>query len=51
MMRIEILLKKILKAMLIFSKDPSTMKVAVVKEMMTSRSLILLTRIIRKNSE
>jgi hypothetical protein len=44
-------MKKILKAMLIFSKDPSTMKETTGKEMMTNKNLILLTRTTRMSSE
>jgi hypothetical protein len=40
-------MKKTLKTMLIFSKDPSTMKAVTGKEMMTRRNLILLTRTTR----
>jgi hypothetical protein len=44
-------MKKILKTMLIFSKAPSTMKVATGKEMMTNKNLIILTRTTRMSSE
>jgi hypothetical protein len=44
-------MKKSLKAMLIFSKAPSTMKATTGKEMMTNKNLILLTRTTRMSSE
>jgi hypothetical protein len=37
-------MKKSLKAMLIFSKAPSTIKVAIGKEMTTNKNLIIFTR-------
>jgi len=40
-------MNKFLKDMLIFSKDPSTMKVVVGKEVMTSKNMILLTKTTR----
>jgi hypothetical protein len=43
-------MKKGMKAMLIFSKDPPTMKAAMGKEIMTSRNLILLIRTTRMSS-
>jgi hypothetical protein len=51
MMIIIILLKKSLIFMLTFSKDPSTMKEAIGKEIMTKKNLILLTRTTRMSLE
>jgi hypothetical protein len=47
----QILLKKSLKYMLIFSKAPSIMKEIIGKEMMTNRFSILLTRTTRMSPE
>jgi hypothetical protein len=44
-------IKKILKSMLIFPKDPPTMKETIREEMMTSRNLILLIRTTRMSSK
>jgi hypothetical protein len=44
-------MKKILIVMLTFSNDPSTMKTTIVKEIMISRNLILLTRKKRMSSK
>jgi hypothetical protein len=44
-------MNKILKDMITFSKDPSTMKETIGKEMMTNRNLILLTRTTRMSLE
>jgi hypothetical protein len=40
-------MNKSLKTMIIFSKDPSTMKAVLGKKMMTRRNFILLTRTLR----
>jgi hypothetical protein len=44
-------MKKILKAMIIFSKAPSIMKTIAGKEMMTKRNPIILTRTTRMSSK